>query len=126
MDRLLGKILIHVLKAANQVKKYFIALEVGLHVREISHSSSVNVPFIMLYCYSGGLTCKELLAFSGDGSGSSATSSKTNNPGMSSLTILGLQLTVPPLKTMSFFSDKKEVQRSATALGYVAHVSSIL
>ncbi|RWR79718.1 UV radiation resistance protein/autophagy-related protein 14 [Cinnamomum micranthum f. kanehirae] len=58
---------------------------------------------------------------SGDESGSSATSSKTNNPGMSSLTILGLQLTVPPLKKMSFFSDKKEAHKSATALGYVAH-----
>lgn len=27
---------------------------------------------------------------------------------------------------MSFFSDKKETQRSATALGYVAHVCSLL
>ncbi|XXG41154.1 hypothetical protein AAC387_Pa01g1682 [Persea americana] len=58
---------------------------------------------------------------SGDESGSSATSSKANNPGMSSLTILGLQLTVPPLKKMGFFSDKKEAHKSATALGYVAH-----
>ncbi|RWR79710.1 UV radiation resistance-associated protein isoform X1 [Cinnamomum micranthum f. kanehirae] len=59
-----------------------------------------------------------------DESGSSATSTKTNNPGMSSLTILGLQLTVPPLKKMSFFSDKK-AHKSATALGYVAHAPSI-
>ncbi|RWR79717.1 UV radiation resistance-associated protein isoform X1 [Cinnamomum micranthum f. kanehirae] len=66
-----------------------------------------------------------LYYFSGDESGSSATSTKTNNPGMSSLTILGLQLTVPPLKKMSFFSDKEEAHKSATALGYVAHAPSI-
>lgn len=44
------------------------------------------------------------------------------------MTILGLALNVLPFKKMSFFSDKKEVQRSATALGYVAHVctSSLL
>ncbi|KAK1291985.1 hypothetical protein QJS10_CPB17g01626 [Acorus calamus] len=33
----------------------------------------------------------------------------------------GLQLTVPPLKRMTIFSDKKEGQRTAAALGYVAH-----
>ncbi|XP_008786772.2 UV radiation resistance-associated gene protein isoform X2 [Phoenix dactylifera] len=32
-----------------------------------------------------------------------------------------LQLTALPLKRMGFFSDKKEIQRSATVLGYVAH-----
>lgn len=58
---------------------------------------------------------------SGNGSGSSSTTSKTNNPGTPSLSILGLQLTVHPLKKISIFTDKKEVQRSATALGYVAH-----
>lgn len=41
------------------------------------------------------------------------------------LTISGHQLTVLPFK-MSFFSDKKELQRSATALGYVAHVVSLI
>ncbi|CAN1855421.1 Vacuolar protein sorting 38 [Linum perenne] len=49
--------------------------------------------------------------------------SKLLNPG--SLTILGLHLTMLPFTKMSFFSNKKEVQRSATALGYVAHVCSI-
>ncbi|XP_058080015.1 vacuolar protein sorting 38-like isoform X3 [Magnolia sinica] len=59
---------------------------------------------------------------SGDGAGSSSSVIlESRNPGKSSLTILGLQLTVPPLKKISFFSDKKEIQRSATALGYVAH-----
>ena len=42
------------------------------------------------------------------------------NPG--SLTILGLHLTMLPFKTMSLFSDKKEAQRSSSALGYVGHV----
>ncbi|KAI8566751.1 hypothetical protein RHMOL_Rhmol02G0066400 [Rhododendron molle] len=44
----------------------------------------------------------------------------------SSLTILGLDLTALPFKKMSFFADKKEIQRSATALGYVAHAVSLV
>ncbi|XP_058203906.1 vacuolar protein sorting 38 isoform X2 [Rhododendron vialii] len=44
----------------------------------------------------------------------------------SSLTILGLDLTVLPFKKMSFFADKKEIQRSATALGYVSHAVSLV
>lgn len=40
---------------------------------------------------------------------------------LSSLTILGLQLTMFP--KMSIFGDEKELQNSATVLGYVAHVS---
>lgn len=43
-----------------------------------------------------------------------------------SLTILGLDLTVLPFKKMSLFDDKKEIQRSATALGYVAHAVSLI
>ncbi|XP_029126246.1 uncharacterized protein LOC109793720 isoform X2 [Cajanus cajan] len=39
-----------------------------------------------------------------------------------SLTIHGLHLNVLFLRKMSFFTDKKEIQRSATALRYVAHV----
>lgn len=31
-----------------------------------------------------------------------------------------------PFKQMSFFTDKKEVQRSATALGYVSHAVSLI
>ncbi|CAN0875357.1 Vacuolar protein sorting 38 [Linum grandiflorum] len=38
----------------------------------------------------------------------------------------GLHLTMLPFTKMSFFSNKKEVQRSATALGYVAHVVSLV
>ncbi|KAJ4968534.1 hypothetical protein NE237_015235 [Protea cynaroides] len=56
---------------------------------------------------------------SGDSSGS-----KPLNPGP--LTILGLQLTALPLKKASFFSDKKGVQKYATALGYVAHDVSLI
>ncbi|RVW62338.1 hypothetical protein CK203_063451 [Vitis vinifera] len=51
-----------------------------------------------------------------------AVGSKPLNEG--SLTISGLQLNMLAIKKMSFFTDKKEVQRSATALGYVAHVCS--
>ncbi|CAH9136694.1 unnamed protein product [Cuscuta epithymum] len=43
-----------------------------------------------------------------------------------SLTIAGLHLTVVPFTKKSFFTDKKEVQRSATALGYVAHAVSLI
>ncbi|KAF3456571.1 hypothetical protein FNV43_RR01225 [Rhamnella rubrinervis] len=50
--------------------------------------------------------------------------SKPANQG--SLTILGLHLTLPSSTMMSFFTDKKEVQRSATALGYVAHAVSLI
>ncbi|XP_007034323.2 PREDICTED: UV radiation resistance-associated gene protein isoform X1 [Theobroma cacao] len=50
--------------------------------------------------------------------------SKPINQG--SLTILGLHLTMLPFTKMSFFTDKKEVQRSATALGYVAHGVSLI
>ncbi|KAL0366728.1 UNVERIFIED_CONTAM: hypothetical protein Sradi_3562900 [Sesamum radiatum] len=42
------------------------------------------------------------------------------------LTISGLHLTVIPFTKMSFFTDKKEVQRSSTALGYVAHAVSLI
>ncbi|KAH9680578.1 LEA 2 domain-containing protein [Citrus sinensis] len=65
---------------------------------------------------------QELESFpSGNRSGNSAAS-KPVNPG--SLTILGLHLTILPFTKMSLFTDKKEVQRSATALGYIAHVVS--
>lgn len=43
-----------------------------------------------------------------------------------SLTISGLHLTVLPFTKMSFFTDKKEVQGSATTLGYVAHAVSLI
>ncbi|KAK4542125.1 hypothetical protein RGQ29_033209 [Quercus rubra] len=47
-------------------------------------------------------------------SGSSAGSKPFNH---GSLTILGLHLTMLPFKQMSFFTDKKEVQRSANCPG---------
>ncbi|XP_042027238.1 uncharacterized protein LOC121774425 [Salvia splendens] len=41
------------------------------------------------------------------------------------LTISGLHLTVVTFTKMSFFTNKKEVQRSSTALGYVAHTGKL-
>lgn len=41
------------------------------------------------------------------------------------LTISGLQLSMLPFAQMSFFTDKKQAQKSATALGYVAHAISL-
>ncbi|KAL1060038.1 hypothetical protein V6Z11_1Z131400 [Gossypium hirsutum] len=61
-----------------------------------------------------------------------SSSSRLGNPSASkpvnqgSLTILGLNLTLLPFTKMSFFTDKKEVQRSATALRYVAHAVSLI
>ncbi|KAL4203519.1 hypothetical protein AMTRI_Chr01g104310 [Amborella trichopoda] len=49
-----------------------------------------------------------------------------NTEAASSLTILGLPLPTPTLRKPSFFSDKKEAQRSATSLGYVAHAVSLI
>ncbi|XP_074575930.1 vacuolar protein sorting 38-like isoform X2 [Curcuma longa] len=37
-----------------------------------------------------------------------------------------LQLTMLPIKTMGYFSDKKEVRMFASALGYVAHAVSLI
>ncbi|KMZ70993.1 hypothetical protein ZOSMA_18G00890 [Zostera marina] len=57
-------------------------------------------------------------------SGNHSRISSTNVPESThiSLSILGVQPVIPQLKRMSFFGDKKEAQKSATALGYVAHV----
>lgn len=43
-----------------------------------------------------------------------------------SLTIQGLHLSMLSFRKMSFFTDKKEIQKSATALGYVAHAVSLV
>ncbi|CAN6722617.1 unnamed protein product [Malus baccata var. baccata] len=56
----------------------------------------------------------------------SGNSARFKPANQGTLTILGLHLTMLPFKMMSFFTDKKEVQKSATALGYVGHVRSIL
>ncbi|KAK6930723.1 UV radiation resistance protein/autophagy-related protein 14 [Dillenia turbinata] len=61
----------------------------------------------------------ELESFPGTFTGSKPLSER-------SLSIAGLQLSMLPMQKMSFFSDKKEVQRSATALGYVAHAVSLV
>ncbi|XP_031273107.1 UV radiation resistance-associated gene protein-like isoform X2 [Pistacia vera] len=66
---------------------------------------------------------QELESFPSGSRSGNAAGSKPVNPG--SLTILGLHLTMLPFTKMSLFSDKKEVQRSATALGYIAHVVSL-
>ncbi|XP_008786771.2 UV radiation resistance-associated gene protein isoform X1 [Phoenix dactylifera] len=68
-------------------------------------------------------TCKEKQGSDNKSRDSTASCSLnvSKAPQLSPLTILGLQLTALPLKRMGFFSDKKEIQRSATVLGYVAH-----
>lgn len=66
-----------------------------------------------------GVDFKFLLLLSAPGNPSV---SKPINHG--TLSILGLHPTVLPFTKISFFTDKKELQKSATALGYVAHVRS--
>ncbi|CAL8989599.1 unnamed protein product [Prunus brigantina] len=51
----------------------------------------------------------------------SGNSARFKPANQGTLTILGLHLTMLPFKMMSFFTNKKEVQKSATALGYVGH-----
>ncbi|XP_039001944.1 UV radiation resistance-associated gene protein-like isoform X2 [Hibiscus syriacus] len=67
---------------------------------------------------------QELESYSGSSRVGNASVSKPANQG--SLTILGLNLTMLPFTKISFFTDKKEVQRSASALGYVAHAVSLI
>ncbi|KAK2643976.1 hypothetical protein Ddye_019171 [Dipteronia dyeriana] len=67
---------------------------------------------------------QELESFPSSSRSGSPDASKPVNPG--SFTILGLHLTMLPFTKMSLFTDKKEVQRSATALGYIAHSVSLI
>lgn len=56
--------------------------------------------------------------------GETLDENKPKNQGAS--TISGVQLNMLPFKQMTFFTDKKLIQRSTTALGYVAHVISLI
>lgn len=59
--------------------------------------------------------------------GSSAGTPPEHKPvNQGSLTIQGLHLSMLSFRKMSFFTDKKEIQKSATALGYVAHAVSLI
>ncbi|XP_024004288.1 UV radiation resistance-associated gene protein isoform X3 [Eutrema salsugineum] len=64
---------------------------------------------------------QELESFPG---GSRLVGTKPMSQG--SVRILGLPFSMAPFTKMSFFTDKKEVQKSATALGYVAHAVFLL
>ncbi|XP_057419581.1 vacuolar protein sorting 38 isoform X2 [Lotus japonicus] len=67
---------------------------------------------------------QELEAYPLGSPAGSSTGLKPINQG--SLTIQGLHLTMLSFRKMSFFTDKKEIQRSATALAYVAHAVSLV
>ncbi|XP_021748978.1 UV radiation resistance-associated gene protein-like [Chenopodium quinoa] len=56
--------------------------------------------------------------------GGTLDENKSKNQGI--LTISGAQLNMLPFTQLTFFTDKKQVQRSTTALGYVAHVISLI
>ncbi|CAA0818652.1 Unknown protein [Striga hermonthica] len=67
---------------------------------------------------------QELESFSS--STKSGVSDGSKHVDHTTLTISGLHLNVIPFTKMSFFTDKKEVQRSSTALGYVAHAVTLI
>ncbi|KAA8527922.1 hypothetical protein F0562_035209 [Nyssa sinensis] len=67
---------------------------------------------------------QELESFTNSSRAENSAGSKLLDHG--SLTISGLHLTMLPFKKMSFFTDKNEVQRSATALGYATHAISLI
>ena len=93
----------------------------GYHFYPVTFWYSIFIYLLLLLLLFGisyNLIGGALFSFSEDPVGSQSRKS--------SLTILGQQLTVFPMKKLSFFGDKKEIQRSATVLGYVAHVSVYL
>lgn len=55
-----------------------------------------------------------------------AVSPNGSQTGQTPLAILGLQLSKLSIKKTSYFSDKTEIQKSATLLGYVAHAVSLI
>lgn len=55
-----------------------------------------------------------------------ALSPNGSQNGQTPLAILGLQLSKLSIKKTSYFSDKTEIQKSATLLGYVAHAVSLI
>lgn len=55
-----------------------------------------------------------------------AISPNGSQNGQTALAILGLQLSKLSIKKTSYFSDKTEIQKSATLLGYVAHAVSLI
>ncbi|KAL2938783.1 UV radiation resistance associated protein [Bienertia sinuspersici] len=57
---------------------------------------------------------------------SSDTVDEEKSRSQGTLTISGLQLNMLPFTQMTFFTDKKQIQRSTTALGYVAHAVSLV
>ncbi|XBH68989.1 hypothetical protein VPH35_096998 [Triticum aestivum] len=57
---------------------------------------------------------------------SEAVSPNGYQNGQAPLAILGLQLSKLSIKKTSYFSDKTEIQKSATLLGYVAHAVSLI
>ncbi|KAK9671488.1 hypothetical protein RND81_12G033100 [Saponaria officinalis] len=57
-------------------------------------------------------------------SGGSVDEDRKKNPGM--LSILGVQLSMRPFTQMSLFTDKNQIQKSTSALGFVAHAISLL
>uniref|UniRef100_A0A0D9WU52 Uncharacterized protein n=1 Tax=Leersia perrieri TaxID=77586 RepID=A0A0D9WU52_9ORYZ len=61
--------------------------------------------------------------FAGD---TESTAPNGSQNGQAPLAILGLQLSKLSMKKTSYFSDKTEIQKSATTLGYVAHAVSLI
>ncbi|KAH7573027.1 hypothetical protein JRO89_XS03G0053500 [Xanthoceras sorbifolium] len=98
-------------------------LQKMLHVRQQFMISQVSLLYPVKIVV-GPKQEQELESFPSSSRSGNHAASKPVNPG--SFTILGLHLTMVPFTKMSLFTDKKEVQRSATALGYIAHAVSLV
>ncbi|KAG0471832.1 hypothetical protein HPP92_016378 [Vanilla planifolia] len=89
-------------------------------VRSLNEPISREMPDI----HSTGDISSETQSSSAD---TTETPTDTSRPPPASFfTILNQQLTALPLKKASFFADKKEIQRSAVVLGYVAHAVTLI
>ncbi|KAF5752528.1 UV radiation resistance-associatedprotein isoform X1 [Tripterygium wilfordii] len=102
---------------------HLVNLQTMLRVRQQYMISQVSLLYPVKN-FVGPAQEQELESFPSTSRTGNSIVSKPVNQG--SLTILGLRLTMVPFTKMTFFTDKKEVRMSATALGYVAHAVSLI
>lgn len=107
---------------------YFIRLALSILHYDISSSATICMVLLPVLCIMELMwpylqlpnSFHELFKLHAETPGEYADGIKQRNPGL--LAISGVQLSMLPFTQMSFFTDKKLVQRSTTALGYIAHV----
>ncbi|KAJ4771919.1 UV radiation resistance-associated [Rhynchospora pubera] len=80
-------------------------------------TSNEHIPMKILDTYSGGSKSGDVVP---------PAKSISRSSSQSSLTILGWQLMAMPTKKTGYFSDKKEVQKTASVLGFAAHALHLI